>query len=271
MKKAVVALTLMLLGAGALTACAKNSSASLAQKGQETQAMWGLDLESSAASEESASESESAQARVIPVADGVKMMEVQGITLRSISPVNVRSGPGTGFDKVGGLTAKEEVEVTGICDNEWIQISFDRKSGFVSASYLEAIDKSVSLEALLEQVKYLQVTESSAQESSTESSATESSSSPGSAESSSAQTGTGKQAWATRDVNMRQGPAARYGSVGILSENESVTILDDSDPYWWKVQYNGKEVYVYSEYLTQTAPSGSTTQTSGAQSGEGAN
>lgn len=48
--------------------------------------------------------------------------------------VNVRSGPGTGYNRIGSLPAGAEIAVTGET-SEWYQIEFDNREGWVSAQF----------------------------------------------------------------------------------------------------------------------------------------
>ncbi len=52
------------------------------------------------------------------------------------SSVNVRSGPGTDYERVGHLDFGEEVELTGVCENGWYRIKFQGGEYFVSGKYL---------------------------------------------------------------------------------------------------------------------------------------
>lgn len=51
--------------------------------------------------------------------------------------VNMRTGPGTGFDKITTLPAGTGVDVIGCTDNGWCQVSAGGPPGWVSRSYLE--------------------------------------------------------------------------------------------------------------------------------------
>ncbi len=52
------------------------------------------------------------------------------------SILNVRSGPGTDFDKVGSLAARTVVKITGM-ENGWYHIAYgEDKTGYVSSEYL---------------------------------------------------------------------------------------------------------------------------------------
>lgn len=52
--------------------------------------------------------------------------------------VNVRSGPGTGFDVVGVLNPGDRVNVNG-CRDGWCQIDMRGPNGYVSSRYLSGI------------------------------------------------------------------------------------------------------------------------------------
>ncbi|MCD8011182.1 MAG: SH3 domain-containing protein [Lachnospiraceae bacterium] len=59
--------------------------------------------------------------------------------------------------------------------------------------------------------------------------------------------------YAISGVNVRDAASSNSNIVGTLSEGESVVKLGEEGS-WTKVEYNGAECYVYSEYLTETAP-----------------
>ena len=268
MKKLSVVLMILMLGTAALTACSKSSDIQL-QTRSETKSQWGLTLNSDGTEADTESAEESGEENpVVELDDGVLLLEVDDTQVEAVSPVNVRSGPGTGYDKVGGLSGSEEVTMTGICSNEWIRIDFDGEDGYVSMSYLTSADDEVSLSDLLAQVQALKAggsdesssNESSANESSSnEISANESSSNESSAdESSSDKTGESgaedQMAWAVTDVNVRKGPKAAYDVLGHLAQGEGVKVLDSTDAWWWKVEFNGQEAYVSAQYLTTEKP-----------------
>lgn len=83
------------------------------------------EVEESAESETEVTE----EAPAYTVTDMEKTMYVQ----RS---VNVRSGPGTGYDKIGALNTNDEVKITGQADNGWYRIEYKGNVGFVSNNYL---------------------------------------------------------------------------------------------------------------------------------------
>lgn len=59
----------------------------------------------------------------------------------STTSLNIRKGPSTDFEICGHLSLNEEVNVTGICNNDWVQISINNESLFVNGKYLS--DKKI--------------------------------------------------------------------------------------------------------------------------------
>ena len=57
-------------------------------------------------------------------------------TMYAQRSVNVRTGPGTEYDKLGALNTNDEVKVTGQADNGWYRIEYKGNEGFVSDNYL---------------------------------------------------------------------------------------------------------------------------------------
>ena len=57
-------------------------------------------------------------------------------TKYAIQSVNVRKGPGTEYDKVGGLTTNEAITVTGKTDNGWFRFTYNGAEAYVSAKYV---------------------------------------------------------------------------------------------------------------------------------------
>ena len=62
------------------------------------------------------------------------------------STLNVRSGPGTGYDRLGSLNDGAVVDITGV-DSGWYKISFNGSTGYVSGDYLAPCTDSGSTSA----------------------------------------------------------------------------------------------------------------------------
>ena len=62
------------------------------------------------------------------------------------STLNVRSGPGTSYDRLGSLNDGAVVDITGV-DSGWYKISFNGSTGYVSGDYLAPCTDSGSTSA----------------------------------------------------------------------------------------------------------------------------
>ena len=131
--------------------------------------------------------------------------------------LNVRSGAGTSYSKLGKLEYKEKVTVLST-SNGWSKINYNGKTGYVDSSYLK-------------------------------------STLPGSTNdnTNNETTGTTKYVNTTSGLNVRSGAGTSYSKLGKLEYKEKVTVLSTSNG-WSKIKYNGKTGYVDSSYLQSTVP-----------------
>lgn len=96
--------------------------------------------------EENSSSSEEMSASVaenIPETEAYTINDLEKLMFVQKS-VNVRSGPGAGYGKVGSLAVNQEVAVTGQADNGWYRFSYNGEEAFVSDKYLA--DNKVAVE-----------------------------------------------------------------------------------------------------------------------------
>ena len=131
--------------------------------------------------------------------------------------LNVRSGAGTSYSKLGKLEYKEKVTVLST-SNGWSKINYNGKTGYVDSSYLK----------------------STLQDSTNDNTNNET-------------TGTTKYVNTTSGLNVRSGAGTSYSKLGKLEYKEKVTVLSTSNG-WSKINYNGKKGYVDSSYLQSTVP-----------------
>ena len=131
--------------------------------------------------------------------------------------LNVRSGAGTSYSKLGKLEYKEKVTVLST-SNGWSKINYNGKTGYVDSSYLK----------------------STVQDSTNDNTNNET-------------TGTTKYVNTTPGLNVRSGAGTSYSKLGKLEYKEKVTVLSTSNG-WSKINYNGKTGYVDSSYLQSTVP-----------------
>jgi spore germination protein YaaH len=61
-----------------------------------------------------------------------------GVVMEEVNKLNVRSGPDTGFERVGQLPQGEEIDITGRTEKgDWLQVLYEEEEQWVSAAYVE--------------------------------------------------------------------------------------------------------------------------------------
>ena len=130
--------------------------------------------------------------------------------------VNVRSGPGMAFSITDSLKRGTVVEVLNRSNDSWYQVSWDHGSGYVSSSYLEleTAAGTASVTVGLE-------------------------STPGYING--------------MYVCLRSGPGTSYSIIGTYSNGKTLTITGTSGA-WKAVTIDGKEGYVFSQYVSEGSP-----------------
>ena len=131
--------------------------------------------------------------------------------------LNVRSGAGTSYSKLGKLEYKEKVTVLST-SNGWSKINYNGKTGYVDSSYLKSTVPGSTNDNTNNET-----------------------------------TGTTKYVNTTYGLNVRSGAGTSYSKLGKLEYKEKVTVLSTSNG-WSKINYNGKTGYVDSSYLQSTVP-----------------
>lgn len=125
--------------------------------------------------------------------------------------LNVRSGAGTGYSRVGYLYSGNSVSILKDCGNGWYQISYGNGSAYVCAEYISRGNA-------------------------------------GSSDSGSNDTQT--TGIVTADaLNVRSGAGTGYSRLGLLYSGNSVTILGSSNG-WYKISYGNGVGYVSAEYVS---------------------
>ena len=62
--------------------------------------------------------------------------------------INIRSGPGTNYDKIGKLSQGDEFIITDIYDQDWYAIDFDGLKGYAAAKYVLITEQADQVAAL---------------------------------------------------------------------------------------------------------------------------
>ena len=123
--------------------------------------------------------------------------------------LNVRSGAGTGYSRVGYLYSGNSVSILKDCGNGWYQISYGSGSAYVCAEYISTGSDS------------------------------------GDGDGGEQTTGI-----VTADaLNVRSGAGTGYSRLGLLYSGNSVTILGSSNG-WYKISYGNGVGYVSAEYVS---------------------
>ena len=175
-------------------------------------------------------------------ADEIKSLnEYNAVTLYANDTVNVRKGPGTDADVVGGLTKGDAVSVTGETTG-WFRVNIGGTEGYVRKDFLV----------------YNQPAAQSTQQETT-------------ADEQSAQAevsmqtdyGTAQTLYASDNVNIRSKPGTESDVTGGISQGSQVTVIGETDN-WFVVSVDGQTGYVSKQYLTSdyTGPVQTGTDTS---------
>ncbi|WP_195251619.1 C40 family peptidase [Romboutsia sp. 1001713B170207_170306_H8] len=122
--------------------------------------------------------------------------------------LNVRSGAGTNYSKIGTLSKGDEVSVISE-SNGWAKINYKGTNGYVSSDYIVSKDNSGSSSESITSYKIVTAT----------------------------------------TLNVRSGPGTSYSKITTISYGAEVGVISESNG-WSKIKYNGKTGYVSSQYLS---------------------
>ena len=153
-----------------------------------------------------------------------------GNTIKEVNTnvLNVRSGAGTNYSKIGSLTQGTKVNVISE-SNGWSKINYNGKIGYVSSQYLSKISSNPAPET----------------------------NKPGNTTPSNPTPDNNTSENALREVNtsilnVRSGAGTNYSKIGSLTQATRVSVISESNG-WSKINYNGKVGYVSSQYLSKVS------------------
>ncbi len=158
------------------------------------------------------------------------------VTMYASDIVNVRSGPGTDTEVVGGFSAGDPVTVTGETSG-WYQVSVDGKSGYIRKDLLSSTQTTAQTDASQTQT-------TTASGTNYDSAVT---------------------MYTTDGVNVRSDASTSSNISATLSPGTAVTVVGESNG-WYIVSTGSGTGYISGGLLTTTAPTGSTASTSGSTS-----
>lgn len=155
-------------------------------------------------------------------------------TLYSNDTVNVRSGPGTDTEIVGGLGPGDAVMVIGETNN-WYQVSVNGQTGYVRKDFLTSNANAVA--------------QTTAQATASDEAIGESTTAYN--------YGSSVTMYATDGVNIRTQPSTGSEVTGALDSGNSVTVIGETDN-WYIVSTGSGTGYISKSYLSSSAPAAST-------------
>ncbi|PEN31721.1 peptidase M23 [Bacillus toyonensis] len=146
-------------------------------------------------------------------------VQADGIYIVDATSLRVRTGPATYHSVIGGVLNGRTLQVTGV-ENGWLKINHNGRTGYVSSEYVKFVKRGT----------------------------------PPKPETSNPSTG------ATVDdyyvnvsvLNVRSGAGTNHGVIGALSKGIKVQVLFEQNG-WKKINYNGKNGYVSSKFLSKTS------------------
>ena len=147
--------------------------------------------------------------------------------------MNVRSGPGEEYDRIGGAFAGEEFAITGRnADGDWWQIDFEGQDGWIFAPFVTATDAdNVPIVG----------------------SSMEGTPAPTTGTDTVARGGEKPIVTIDGDMNIRQGPGTDYARIGGATDGEEFDITGKSaDGEWWQIDFGGEAGWVYAPFVTAT-------------------
>lgn len=169
--------------------------------------------------------------------------------------INVRTGPSTGYQRVGLLRTGNTVEVLGE-ESGWYHIAFDGREGYVRGEYLlpDAAEAAAPVGEAAPAERAAPAEEAIA---------VEEAAVPLAADAPVQETYTGTITGGT--INIRTGPNTRYDRVTTVTTGKKVEIIGEEDD-WYYILIDGKEGYVFGAYLI---PDDAESGASGAEAADG--
>lgn len=145
---------------------------------------------------------------------------MQGTVNTVKDPLIIRSGPGTGYSKLGTLAKGKTFSISGKVQDAtglwWYQFSFNGKTGYASSAYVKTTTTSSG------------ITEVSGM--------------------------TGTVATKSSPLIIRSGPGTSYSKLGTLAKGKTFAVTgkaqDSAGTWWYQFSFNGKTGYASSQYVT---------------------
>lgn len=153
----------------------------------------------------------------------VKQDDPIGTATVTCSSLNVRKGPGTSFERIGGLTNGKSIQVYAD-EGDWLKIGYGSGFGYVAQKYTSYQDAQPPV-----------VQDPGNQNEGKEEDKKR----------------TGVVVGISSYLNVRSGPGTGHESIGQLHNGDNVVILGEENG-WYKIEYNGGVGYVSGQYVNET-------------------
>ncbi|RST74218.1 N-acetylmuramoyl-L-alanine amidase [Siminovitchia acidinfaciens] len=166
-----------------------------------------------------------------PKSDPFKVTKASGTYIVTANSLNVRTGNSTKYSSLGSLKKNNQVNVTGKTSNNWYQIKFKGKTGYVSGAYLRA--KPVAAKPAPKP-------------------ASKPAAKPKSAPAKASKV-SGTYIVTASSLNVRTGNSTKHSSLGSLKKNNQVSVTGKTSNNWYQIKYKGKTGYISGAYLKMKA------------------
>lgn len=143
---------------------------------------------------------------------GVQLASADSAT--ATSGVNIRSGPGTKYDIIGGLSAGQRITAVGKPSNGWMKVRFNGSPAYVSAQYLDLKKGNKAASPANIYTKGVKL--------------------------------------ATAPLNVRSGPSLGSKVVGYVSDGQKVSLTGKQSKGYAEILYGGTRAWVTAQYLVSS-------------------
>lgn len=127
--------------------------------------------------------------------------------------LNVRSGPSTSYNVIGGLKKGDKVEILS-SDNGWYRIKYGSKTAWVSGKYISTENTPTNDNDNISSI--------------------------------------GKKFVATTGLNVRLGGSTKYEKIGYIKKNSTVDVIGVAETGWYKVRLSDGTIgYSSNKYLKE--------------------
>lgn len=151
-------------------------------------------------------------ARIVNIPSGNISPNI-GTGIVTVSSLNVRSGPGTSFSRIGGLTLNTRVDVMEKI-GQWYRIRFGSLTGFIHGDFLRVtLNPSETVNRRIQPL------------------------------------GTGVVTAST--LNVRTGPSVQFSWIGTLARNNNIQILEQHG-VWYRMQFGSLNGFVHGDFISVT-------------------